>query len=182
MKLLLAFSAGVALTSLGFVLLDGSGTGPLPEQSDRAVSASPSVPGPVRALSPVSPASLATDVAAAIQTSPVASNDLDFPDELTRLATRSELSWDVSIEGLSDWSDDDLRTVLERAQAIAARSQQVQEAERVAAVLGEELLRRERVASWDSEPPPGQPISVVSGVRRIVGERKRSSEARAASA
>jgi len=74
---------------------------------------------------------------------------------------RNDRSEREAIDLLRSWSDEELRAVEERAEAIVACSQEVQEeqdAERTMAAVGDELLRRERIASWDAAPPPDQPI------------------------
>jgi hypothetical protein len=56
----------------------------------------------------------------------------------------------------------------ERAQSIAARSQEILEAERVMDLVGGELRRREQIAGWEAEPPPDRPIQLAPEFSRLL--------------
>ena len=159
-KVIFGFVAGVALTSLTFILL-GESSPPPAEQTGGFGTSTPSASedGPRDRQSSQKPT---TADNAQISLLPASdANDAGLPEELTSFAMRDGGFLGAELRQLlSDWTDAELRALEDRSRSIAERSQEMIEAERVMNMVGVELQRREQIAGWANEPPPISPINL----------------------
>jgi hypothetical protein len=154
------FAAGVALTCFVFFAFYGLAP-PSSEQPRDVASIASSATDPVRDISPSSQPSTAVDEARSALSSASVASGTGLPEDLTQFAMQNDFSGEDARDLLRDWTNQELRAMEQRTQSIAARSQEILEAERVLALVGGELRRRERIAGWEAEPPPDRPIQLA---------------------
>jgi hypothetical protein len=159
-KVILGFVAGMAFTSLAFVMFDASSPPSLKQIGDfRNIIPPASEEGQRDPQSSQTPS--IADNAQISRLSESDASDAGLPEDLTRFALRDGGYLGAELrELLSDWTDVELRALEDRSRSIAERSQEMLEAERVMNMVGVELQRREQIASWANEPPPNRPINL----------------------
>jgi len=153
----LGFIVGIALASLAFLLLDSE---PTPQAQDPAVAVAPlsqSAPNSSRDVSPANETPNASEGMPATRSSSTIAEGADLPEELRRFF-RGDVTRVARRELLSDWSDDELRDLIQRAESMMEPTQQMAEAESMRNLATSELRDRELLARWAEEGPPESPI------------------------
>ena len=145
-KILLGLAAGIALTSLAFLVLDGE-AGKDPSRAEEIA--------PLRSLPDG-----ATQVVAESNPQTSARDDAEQPNQVEGSAASAAANSQTR-----DLTSDQLRNLtLEELQALGKAEFSRVTAENYLLAMGiqGELLRRQNIEEWSKEPPPTQPIMLPS--------------------
>jgi hypothetical protein len=156
-KAFLGFLVGTALASLAFVLLDKDPTTRSPEAATSVASLSRSAPDTIPGIVPANESPNASERLPATRSSLAVAEAAHLPEELTQFV-RGDVTRVARRELLSDWSDEELRDLIQRAEANMEPTQQMVEAGGVRNLATSELRDRELLARWADEGPPESPI------------------------
>jgi hypothetical protein len=158
-KAILGFLAGIALTSLAFVLLTGEPAAPVAEGTLSVSPPSRSATDPGGEDIPgIDPPTIA-ETASTDPSSAAISDAEGIPADVMRVALR-DWTWEDARDSLRAWTDVELENLQDRAVEMTQPSKEMQDAERVMNLARQELARRNLVAHWANEPPPELPIEL----------------------